>query len=112
MPVLPGRAAVTDIQVSCEPASAGDDDGWRCSVRVVDRGGTATFDVTARAPDALLPPGGTGSQEADVERLVNETFVFLLEREPVSSILSSFDLADVTRYFPEYPTEIRQRLGA
>ena len=110
MPGVPGRAPVTDIQVSCEPAGAGD--GWRCSVRVVDRGRTATFDVTAQDPGAFLPPGGSDPNEADVERLVSETFVFLLEREPVSSILSSFDLADVTRYFPEYPTEIRQRLGA
>jgi hypothetical protein len=98
---------VTDIQVSCEPST----DGWRCSVRVTEDGRTSTFDVTTRDPGALLPPGGTGSRDADVERLVSETFAFLLEREPVSSILSSFDLTVVTRYFPEYPTEIRLRLA-
>jgi hypothetical protein len=98
---------MTDIEVSCELAA----EGWRCSVRVADRGRTSSFDVTAHDPDALLPPGGTGGQEADVERLVSETFVFLLEREPVSSILPTFDLAVVSRYFPEYPTEIRRRLG-
>ena len=100
---------MTDIQVSCEPAGAGG--RWRCSVIVGDRGRTSSFDVTARDPDGYLPSGGTGSPEADVERLVSETFVFLLEREPVSSILSSFDLTVVTRYFPEYPAEIRRRLG-
>ena len=98
---------MTDIQVSCEPST----DGWRCRVRVADRGRTSTFDVTAREPEALLPPGGTGSAENDVERLVGETFAFLLEREPVSSVLSSFDLTVVARYFPEYPTEIRRRLA-
>jgi hypothetical protein len=98
---------MTDIQVSCEPA----DEGWQCSVRVVDRGGTSTFDVTARDPDAYLPMKAAGTAETDVERLVSETFVFLLEREPVSSILSSFDLTVVTRYFPEYPTEIRRHMG-
>ena len=80
-------------------------------MRVADRGRTATFDVTARDPSALLPPGGTPSNQGDIERLVSETFVFLLEREPVSSILSSFDLSVVARYFSEYPTEIRRRLG-
>ena len=43
-------------------------------------------------------------------RLVRETFAFLLEREPRSSILQRFDLALVERYFPEYPAEIRRRL--
>ena len=97
---------MTDIQVTCQPAER----GWRCSVRVADRGRTSTFDVTARDPDAFLP-SDAGWPEADVERLVSETFVFLLEREPVSSILSSFDLTVVARYFPEYPTEIRRRLS-
>ena len=107
MPVVPGRRAVTDIQVSCEPAAA----GWRCSVRVADRGRTSTFDVTVRDADAFLPAAPSGSSETDVERLVSETFVFLLEREPVSSILPSFELSVVTRYFPEYPDQIRLRLA-
>ena len=98
---------MTDIQVSCEPEAV----GWRCNVRVVDHGRASIFDVTVNDPAALLPSGGTGSKEADVERLVSETFVFLLEREPVSSILSTFDLTVVARYFPDYPTEIRRRLG-
>lgn len=100
---------MTDIQVSCEPVGPGE--GWRCSVRVADRGRTASFDVTARDPSGYLPPGADATNEAEIDRLVSETFVFLLEREPVSSILSSFDLAVVTRYFPEYPAEIRRRLG-
>lgn len=46
----------------------------------------------------------------DDERLVHESFVFLLEREPPSSILKRFSLDVIGRYFPEYPEEIRRRL--
>lgn len=38
-------------------------------------------------------------------------FRFLLEREPASAILASFDLEDVNRYFPEFEEEIRRRVG-
>ena len=34
--------------------------------------------------------------------LVRRSFEFLLEREPNTSILSSFDLPVIARYFPEY----------
>ncbi len=44
------------------------------------------------------------------ERLVEESFVFLLEREPNTSILRSFDLPVISRYFPEYETTIQKRL--
>jgi hypothetical protein len=57
---------------------------------------------------------GTHSYEvtgADDENLVRESFVFLLEREPPSSILKRFSLDVISGYFPEYPEEIRRRLG-
>jgi len=44
------------------------------------------------------------------EELLRESFQFLLEREPNTSILSSFDLSLIGRYFPEYEREIRARL--
>lgn len=44
-------------------------------------------------------------------RLVEESFRFLLEREPARSILARFELGVIERYFPEYPEEIRRRLG-
>ena len=50
-------------------------------------------------------------REATAERLLEESFRFLLEREPPSSILSRFDLPVIGKYFPEYPAEIRKRLG-
>ena len=46
----------------------------------------------------------------DLELVVRESFRFLLEREPASSILSAFSLGDITRYFPEYPSALARRL--
>ena len=42
--------------------------------------------------------------------LIKKSFEFLLERESNSSILRSFDLAVIARYFPEYEAEIEKRL--
>jgi hypothetical protein len=45
------------------------------------------------------------------ERVLEESFRFLLEREPNTSILERFELPVIARYFPEYEREIRRRLG-
>lgn len=42
--------------------------------------------------------------------LVRASMVYLLEREPPSSVLAAFTLDDITRYFPGYPDEITGRL--
>jgi hypothetical protein len=49
--------------------------------------------------------------EDDLERVVRESFGFLLEREPATSILRQFSLGDISRYFPEYPSELERRLS-
>ena len=46
-----------------------------------------------------------------VETLVEKSFEFLLERESNTSILRSFDLPVIQRYFPEYERTIGERLG-
>lgn len=57
--------------------------------------------------------------QADLERfaaghsaedLLRESFRFLLEREPNTSILDSFELPVINLYFPTYEEEIRKRL--
>ena len=63
-------------------------------------------DVTAAEAD-LTRYGAN----ATAERLIEESFRFLLEREPKESILPSFALPLIERYFPEYPNEIRKRLA-
>lgn len=49
--------------------------------------------------------------EVDPADVVKESFVFLLEREPATSIMRQFSLWDIRRYFPEYPDELRRRLA-
>jgi hypothetical protein len=61
-------------------------------------------------PKGLVDELGWG--EAGEMELVRESFAFLLEREPATSILPQFSLDVIGRYFPEYPTEIGQRLRA
>ena len=41
-------------------------------------------------------------------KLIEFSFIFLLERENNSSILSNFDLQDISRYFPEYLESINK----
>ena len=45
---------------------------------------------------------------ATPEELVEESLEFLLAREPNTSILSEFDLAVISRYFPEYVQEMKR----
>ena len=69
---------------------------------------TVTRHTVTLTPDYHLRlTGGTVSPE----KLVERSFEFLLEREPNTSILSSFDLPVIGRYFPEYESEIGTRLG-
>jgi hypothetical protein len=78
-------------------------DAERCRVVVTEGGSRTTHEVgVAEADWARL----TGRQ-VPVEELVRRSFEFLLEREPKESILRSFDLPVIGRYFPEYEREIR-----
>ncbi len=52
---------------------------------------------------------GIGS-DISKEHVIKASFEFLLEREPKESILSSFDMRVISRYFPEYEGEIRGRI--
>jgi hypothetical protein len=73
-------------------------------VEVSEGAQRTTHEVTV--PESL----GEEVTNDDFERVVRESFRFLLEREPASSILSRFSLSDITRYFPEYPSELARRL--
>jgi hypothetical protein len=46
-----------------------------------------------------------------VETLIQKSFEFLLERESSTSILRSFDLPAIQRYFPEYERVISKSLA-
>ena len=80
--------------------SAGDE--WLVSVR-----GSVITHHRVRVSRADLAQFAEGRS---VEDLLEESFRFLLEREPNTSILTSFDLPLINNYFPEYEQEIRARL--
>lgn len=75
----------------------------------VDQGGETTSHRVI-VPTSLL--SGWDLEGADEEAVVRESFNFLLEREPASSILPEFSLAIISRYFPEYNSEMPKRLDA
>lgn len=60
-------------------------------------------------PDSLV--SDLGVAQGEEERLVRESFAFLLEREPATSILREFDLNSISGFFPEYFDELRRRLA-
>ncbi|MGD2058187.1 MAG: hypothetical protein PVF85_01345 [Anaerolineales bacterium] len=73
----------------------------------VDADNTSAHIVTIQPDDYHSLTGGKISPE----RLLRESFQFLLEREPNTSILREFDLMVIQRYFPEYRAEIQSRSG-
>jgi hypothetical protein len=93
---------VSRIDVDCGPAS----DGWTCTVDVIHDGSRSSHHVTVAAYDlARLDPAA-----GDPTDLVRRSFEFLLRRESKESILSTFDLTVISRYFPDYESEIRRRV--
>jgi hypothetical protein len=68
--------------------------------------GEGTHRVTV--PEDLVTE--MGLPEDDLEGFVRESFLFLLEREPASSILPEFSLEVIPNYFPEYEEEMPKRL--
>ncbi len=90
---------MTDISIT----ALGED---HFGVEVAEGENVTNHEVTV--PDDLLDD--LAMMEVDREELVRESFKFLLEREPATSILPSFSLDEIARYFPEYYDEIRLRM--
>ncbi len=88
-------------------------------VKVTNDGDPFEFDVAVREGDTetrhrvtmtestyrKLTGGGVGP-----ERCVEAAFKYLLDREPKESILSSFDITVISRYFPSFEDEISNYL--
>lgn len=73
-------------------------DGWIATVSV--DAATPTIHRVHVSRAELERYGG-----GDVADLVRRSFTFLLAREPNTSILREFSLADIARFFPEYAKE-------
>jgi hypothetical protein len=94
---------MSDKDIFVLQKSAGDP--LRFDVVVRENGSETEYEVTLGARDlARLGEGQGGSQ------LVSAAFAFLLEREPKESILRSFDLSVISRYFPEFERELPRYL--
>jgi hypothetical protein len=91
------------VQRSVNVSVAVNAEGWTCDVRIDEDGRPATEHTVAvtKADKERFAPHST------VEELVTRSFEFLLEREPPTSILRTFALPDIERYFPEYVRVIR-----
>lgn len=76
-------------------------------VDVVD--GAATTRHVVTVPDDLAVR--VGAPAIDRAELVRRSFLFLLDREPATSILARFDLEVIGRYFPEYVDVLRSQLA-
>ncbi|MGD2163447.1 MAG: hypothetical protein PVH60_04595 [Anaerolineales bacterium] len=72
----------------------------------VESNTTTTHIVTVSPEDYQQLTGGDFTHE----ELLRESFRFLLEREPNTSILRKFDLMVIQRYFSDYQQEIQSRL--
>ncbi|MBD0348413.1 MAG: hypothetical protein ICV59_04610 [Thermoleophilia bacterium] len=79
----------------------------RFRVQVRNGKGETTHEVTVpqRLGDEL------NVRDDELERIVRESFRFLLEREAAASILAEFSLDEISRYFPEYRGELARRLA-
>lgn len=89
------------LTVTCDA----DEGGWRCSVVVGEDAAATQHRVELdRLTLEDLAPGATP------EQLVRESFAYLLEREPRESIMRSFELPIIARFFGDYPDEISRRL--
>jgi hypothetical protein len=97
---------MTAIEVRCDRRPG---DGWACAVTLRDDRRTVSEHAVGVSTAALgrLAPG-----DQDPTRLVRASFEFLLEREAASSILRTFDIDVIGRYFPDYESVIRGRTGA
>ena len=73
------------------------------------REGDTTTSHRVEVPDDFLD--NLRLTELDPAAVVKESFVFLLEREPATSIMRQFSLWDIRTYFPEYPDELQRRLA-
>ena len=92
---------MSQIAVECSAV----DGGWMACVTVTDHGSSREFEVGVTSSELAHFDPGAGRPDD----LVRRSFEFLLAREPKESILPSFGLSTIARYFPEFEREIFSR---
>jgi hypothetical protein len=87
---------------------------------LVARQEDGSFTVKVKGPktetthSVTVPKGlaaSVGARDVPEEELVRASFMFLLDREPASSVLPRFSLDVISRYFPEYRSELAKYIG-
>ncbi|HWH60755.1 MAG TPA: hypothetical protein VN682_24230 [Terriglobales bacterium] len=78
------------------------------AVRVIQGKSESTHRVTLEDKDYTRLTDGNVTPE----ELIRRSFEFLLEHESKESILESFDLMVISRYFPQYEREIKKRIAS
>jgi hypothetical protein len=95
-----GRHSVAEIEVK---RAGGEDLGPRFRVTIRDEdGSTTSHEVTLSLADFER----LGRNFRSLDEFVRACFRFLLEREPKESILTSFDVSAISRYFPDFEERI------
>ncbi len=90
---------------SVEVACTGDGRvGWTCFAAIREAGRTVSEHEIRVAPGDLARLAPSAS---DPTALVERSLAFLLEREPPTSILRTFDLTVIGQFFPAYEAQIR-----
>lgn len=79
-------------------------DDLQFKVTVTDRSSTSHLVTVQPAYAQRLTQGTISTAE-----LVKRSFIFLLAREPNTSILRQFDLSVIAHYFPEYEQQITKQ---
>ncbi|MGH9692338.1 MAG: hypothetical protein ACRD4C_14875 [Candidatus Acidiferrales bacterium] len=91
------------VRIQVEQIKEGD-----FQVRVMEGASQSSHRVTVQAEDYRRLSGG----KIEPAELVRRSFEFLLEHEYKESILPSFDLMEIQRYFPGFASEMQRRLSA
>jgi hypothetical protein len=99
--MLDGREA-TMAQITIDRESE-DERSYAFRVTVAEQGTATTHEVTLGRDELERLAEPAESPESFLRRC----FSFLLARERKESILPSFDVRVIGRYFPEFPSEMR-----
>ena len=98
---------MTQIKVSRLSSDSNTDPQEFDVTLTIYNGTKTTHKVLVRQETHQRLTGGLKSPE----ELVRASFEFLLERESKESILKSFDLGEIQKYFPEYEMIISSQLA-
>jgi hypothetical protein len=91
-------------EIQIQPAGETGED-FSFSVAIDEGGSRSTHQVTLARRDYQE----LGVEGESPEQFVRRCIEWLLEREPKESILSRFDIREISQYFPRFREDMRER---